>query len=104
MLEISSKIDQNNESTGETIQLNEIYYNCSECSSSIELLSINEKECSIEFKCIKNNHKFQIPIKEYIDKMKKFNNKNINNDICNNKNHNKKYECYCLDCNKHLCK
>ena len=27
MLEISSKIDQNNESTGETIQLNEILLN-----------------------------------------------------------------------------
>ena len=35
--------------------------------------------------------------------MKKFNNKNINDDICIADNHNKKYEYFCLDCNKHLC-
>ena len=34
--------------------------------------------------------------------MKAFNNKNINDEICNV--HNKKYESYCSDCKKHLCK
>ena len=33
----------------EQIQLNEVYYNCTECSSPIEILSIAEKESSIEF-------------------------------------------------------
>ena len=35
----------------------EIYYNCTECPSSIEILSIDENECIIEFQCINNNHK-----------------------------------------------
>ena len=41
-------------------------------------------------------------IKEFIDKMKEFNNKKINHDICDS--HNEKYECYCLKCNIHLSK
>ena len=83
-------------------ELNEIYYNCTECQSSIEILSINEKECSIEFRCINNNHKIKMSIKEYFEKMQDYNDKNINFDIC--QIHNNKYECYCLDCKIHLCK
>ena len=46
-----------------------------------------------------------MPIKVFIEKMKDFNNKNINNDICFIEGHNKnKYECFCFDCNNHLCK
>ena len=88
--------------TQKSINQNELYYNCTECSSAIEILSLNENEYSIEFQCINNNHKKKMPIKEYINKMKNFNDNNINNDICNI--HNLKYECYCLDCNIHLCK
>ena len=88
--------DQSEQST------NEIYYNCTECSSSIEILSIDENDCSIEFQCINNNHKKKMLINDYITKMKKFNNNQINNDICIL--HNLKYDCYCLDCNTHLCK
>ena len=91
--------------SSEQLQLNEIYYNCTECSSSIEILSINEIESTIEFRCINNNHKGKVQLRDYIEKMKDFTNKNTNNDICILKNHNKnKYECYCLDCNIHLCK
>ena len=84
----------------ESFQLKEIYYNCMECSSPIEIMSI--KDNHIEYKCINNDHKRKILIKEYIEKMKKYNNKNNNNDECNI--HNNKYECYCIECNKHLCK
>ena len=35
---------------------NNIYYNCTECSSLIEILSINEYNNIIEFKCL-NQHK-----------------------------------------------
>ena len=35
--------------------------------------------------------------------MKKYNNKNNNNDE-RNIHDNNKYECYCIECNKHLCK
>ena len=44
------------ETPSEEIKLNEIYYNCNECSSPIEILYINEKANIIEFKCINNNH------------------------------------------------
>ena len=85
------------------IALNDIYYNCTECSSHIEILSINSKECSIEFKCINKNHIIKMPINDYISKMKRFNDKKLHNDICELHNKNK-YACYCLDCNEHLCK
>ena len=88
----------------EIMKLNEMYYNCTECSSPIEILCINEKVNIIEFKCTINNHIKKLSIKEYIKKMKKFNNKKINDDICIEDNHNKKYEFFCLVCNKHLCK
>ena len=99
---MAEKYVQETEELQNQQQLNEILYNCSECSSSIELLSIDEKEYMIEFKCINNNHKKKLPIKEFIDKMKKYNNKNTNKDKCDG--HNNEYECYCLDCNRHLCK
>ena len=81
---------------------NEILYNCIECSSAIEILSINEDEWSIKFQCINNKHKKTIPINEYLNKIKNFSDRNINNDICDI--HNLRYECYCLGCNIHLCK
>ena len=97
-------IFEESESTEEIIKLKEIYYNCSECFSPIEIININEKTNIIEFKCINNNHRKKLSIKEYINEMKKFNNKNLNNDICIADNHNKQYEFFCVDCNKHLCK
>ena len=94
------------EEEGDTkdVNIKEMYYNCTECSSPVELLYINERQNLIQFKCTKNNHIKKIPIKEYLEKMKKFNDKKINDDLCNEDNHNKKYEFFCLDCNKHLCK
>ena len=86
----------------EQLKLNERYYNCTECFSPLEILSIDEKRFTIEFKCINNNHKKKLLIKEYIDKMKNFNNSNLHNDKC--QIHNLPYVCYCLDCKIHLCK
>ena len=43
-----------------------------------------------------------MPIKEYLEKMKKFNNNKLNKDEC--EIHKAKYLCYCFDCNCHLCK
>ena len=90
--------------TEEIIQLNDISYNCTKCSSPIEVLSLNEKNCFIEFNCIKNNHKIKISIKDYLNQMKDLKNKNANNDICEDKQHNLKYEYYCINCKTHLCK
>ena len=56
-------------------------YNCTECSSLIEILTIDDINNLIEFKCLnkKNNHgKKTMTIKEFLEKMKKHNNNKIN--------------------------
>ena len=102
MLNQNNFIFEEGDTKESPLNIKEMYYNCTECSSQIELININEKQ--IEFKCTKNNHIKKVLIKEYLEKMKKFNNKKINDDLCTEDNHNKKYEFFCLDCNKHLCK
>ena len=82
---------------------NNIYYNCTECSSLIEILSINEYNNSIEFKCLNQNKKQIMSIKEYLEKYKKYINEKINNEKCDIHKNNK-YISYCFDCNNHLCK
>ena len=85
---------------------NELFYNCSECSSMIEIISINEENNTIEFKCLNKNKTHPdnniMTIKEYLTKMKKYNNSKLNNDVC--EIHNNKYVNFCFDCNCHLCK
>ena len=97
-----------NEESPETLQpeieISSKYYNCTECPSFIEVLSINEDSNSIEFKCLnnENNHeKKKLSIKEYLSKMEKYRQKNIEDKCKEHKN--KKYISYCLDCNIHLC-
>ena len=84
------------------IESNEPLYNCSECSSPIEIINIDNKD--IEFKCYNEMeaHKKIIPLNEYINKMKKL---NIDKDYekCFENEHYKKYESYCFDCKMHLC-
>ena len=104
MLTQRNFIVEEGETESDMKKLNEMYYNCTECSSPIEILYINEKTNIIEFKCSINKHIKKLSIKEYMKKMKKFNNKNINDEVCIEDNHHKKYEFFCLDCNKHLCK
>ena len=77
-----------------------ILYNCTECSSMIEIIEINKE--IIQFKCINNKHERIMEISEYLDKMKKYRNIKINNDKCNMHNNNG-YISYCLNCNIHLC-
>ena len=81
--------------------LKEIYYNCTECNALIEILSIDEKENTIEFLC-SNQHKKLMPIKEFLDKMMDNDNVDINKDIC--QIHKNQYMSFCFDCKKHLCK
>ena len=84
-------------------------YNCTKCSSLIEIISINENSNIIEFKCLnKNNHheKEKMPIKEYLDKMQKYTNEiinEINDDTCLVHKANNKFISYCFDCKCHLC-
>ena len=46
--------------------INEYFTICPDCSSSIEILSINEQNNVIEFRCIKNNKNYIMSIKEKI--------------------------------------
>ena len=51
-----------------------IGYNCSECSSLIEIISIEEN--NLEFKCVNNNnHNNKLKINNYLEKMKKYKDK-----------------------------
>ena len=79
---------------------NNIYYNCTKCSSMIEIIEINKE--IIKFKCINNKHEEIMEINKYLEEMKKYNNIKINNDKCNIHNNNK-YISYCFDCNNNLC-
>ena len=90
-----------------TPELNEeIYYNCSECSSLIEIISIDEENNFIEFNCLNKEKNYDknktMPLKQYLEKMKKHNKSKLNNDEC--EIHKSKYESYCFNCNCHLCK
>ena len=80
------------------LELKNSLYNCSECSSNIEILSLDENK--IKFIC-NNKHNIDMEIKEYLKKMKNFNNIKLNDDICDK--HKKEYLSYCFDCNIHLC-
>ena len=103
----NSKIEELNPiPQSDEIEIKKVLYNCSECSSLIELLSIDLEKNNIEFNCLnKNNetHKKKLQIKEYLEKMKKYNKNSINKDICEIHKNNL-YSCYCFDCNLHLCK
>ena len=80
------------------LELKNCLCNCSECSSNIEILSLDENK--IKFIC-NNKHNIDIPIKEYLKKMKNYNDIKLNDDKCDM--HKKEYLSYCFDCNIHLC-
>ena len=112
MSEINNKIENNSNhassTTYEPLIDNNIFYNCTKCSSLIEILSINEENNIIEFRCLNkdcHDEKKRMPIKEYFEKMEKNKQKSINEDKC--REHisckNNKYVSYCFDCNCHLC-
>ena len=82
-------------------------YNCTECSSLIEILTIDDINNLIEFKCLnkKNNHgKKTMTIKEFLEKMKKYNSNTINQKKCELHKKSNEFISYCFDCNMHLCK
>ena len=112
MIDFNNKIENNlnniQSASPESLEVkNDIFYNCTECSSLIEILSIDENKNIIEFKCLnKDCHlKKTMTIKEYFEKMEKNKKININGDTC--REHisckNNKYVSYCFDCNCHLC-
>ena len=78
------------------------FYNCSECSSLIEILSINEENNTIEFKCLNKGINIELSIEDYLKNMANYTPKKINHEICNI--HKEKYMSYCFDCNSNICK
>ena len=78
---------------------------CPECSSEIEIILINEETNMFEFKCIKNGHRKNISIIQYLKEIKNIkneNNLNLFKDQCTtHKNNN--YISYCFECCCHLC-
>ena len=68
--------DKNNVSS---LELNNYLYNCAECSSNIEILSLDENY--INFICNKQ-HNLNIEINEYLKKMKQYCDINLNCDKC----------------------
>ena len=81
------------------------FYVCVNCDSLIEIISINEEDNTIEFKCLnkENIHSCKMKIGEYLNKIKNRKKEEIMTDKC--KAHNKiDYESFCLNCNQHLCK
>ena len=77
---------------------------CTECLSNIEILSINEVNNIIKYKCVKENTNYIMQIKDYLKKVNENKEKYINKleDKCK-KHNNKKYVYYCFDCKYHLC-
>ena len=98
---------------GETEKLlNNNFTICPDCGSSIEILSINENDLSIEYKCLNENKRhaestnFIIAIEEYLEKIKESKDNKFDElkDKCHIENHNlNKYVSYCLECRYHLC-
>ena len=78
------------------------FYNCSECSSLIEILSINEENNTIEFKCLNKGINIELSIEDYLKNMVNYTPKKINHEICNI--HKENYMSYCFDCNSNICK
>ena len=87
------------------INLNDLLV-CPECSSSIEIINLDEVNNMLEFKCSKNNHKNnKISIAQYLKNTEKNQNiKNLNEfkDKCDIHKNNH-YISYCFDCKNHLC-
>ena len=78
---------------------------CPECSSPLEIISLNEESNLFEFQCIKNNHNNnKMLITDYFNKIKKI--KKLKNfefrDQCEIHKNNY-FTNYCFDCNYHLC-
>jgi len=80
-------------------------YNCTECTSLIEIISLNNTLNEIEFRCLNNSHRIKKPLNDYLDIMRNYKYAASMKTECECAGHNKsKYEYYCLNCDKHLCK
>ena len=90
---------------------NQETYSCTECSSNIEIISIDNNEANITFRCLNkdcnNNHQIQkMAISTYLKKMEKNTFLFDKCSICNRDQssiNNFPYLKYCIKCQKTLC-
>jgi hypothetical protein len=90
-------------------ELSNLYFSCTECTSPIELISFDEKNYLIEFRCLnKESHgikKMRISYYFSIIKNHKYENENEFKDKCTvQDHHSNNYSSFCFECNHHLCK
>ena len=89
----------------EELEMDSFLYNCTECTSLIEIISLNNTLNEIEFRCLNNSHRIKKPLNDYLDIMRTYKYPASLKTECECAGHNKsKYEYYCLNCDKHLCK
>ena len=92
-------------------ELSNLYYSCTECTSPIELISFDEKNYLMEFRCLNKQSLHGIKkmrITDYFNKIKshKYENDNEFKDKCSvhhSNNHSNNYSSFCFECNHHLC-
>ena len=108
-------IIENNSSVAPTIEennnpicpqrLNEEFLICPECSAALEIISIDEENNMLEFRCTKNNHRNnKISILRYffiIKRNKKPSNSSHFKDKCQFHKSNY-YSYFCFDCNRNI--
>ena len=80
----------------------DLFYNCIDCPSLIEIQKLSEKNNSIKFICINTNEEKTIDIEEYLENMQKYKNNNYIQDKCD-KHEYEQYRYYCMDCKCNLC-
>ena len=88
--------------------LKEFCYTCTECPSTIEIISINESENSIKFKCLNvESHGKKLHLKDYFQKINNYKETLLDGLKVECQKHlsskNNIFVGYCLDCNCQLC-
>ena len=87
------------------LKMDTFQYNCTQCTSLIEIISLNNKLDEIEFRCLKNSHRIKKKLTDYINDMNSYKYGVLIKNKCEFAGHNNcHYEYYCLNCDKHLCK
>ena len=110
MTEKEKNLNDTSQSTS-IIKSSESFYNNSyhyiESPSSIEILTINEDNGIIEFKCLKEDREEikTMLIKDFLEKKEKYTKKIIKDEKCKiHSSYDNNYISYCFDCKIHLCK
>ena len=87
------------------LKIDSYQYNCTKCTSLIEIISLNDKLDEIEFRCLNNSHRIKKGLNDYLNDMKSYKFAASFKNKCECAGHKEShYEYYCLSCGKHLCK